>query len=63
MIYYNTLMKWASEHAFGRSASFPKGWIKAEDLKMLALQMEKTDPLGYELSLQNNLPDWRTDNG
>lgn len=63
MIYYDTLMKWATEHAVGRSSSRPRGWIKAEDLKMLALQMEQTDPLEYELSLQNNLEDRRNDNG
>lgn len=63
MIYYDTLMKWAAEHAIGRSASYLHGWIKLGDLKMLVSQMEKTEPLEYELPLQNNALDWRTENG
>lgn len=57
MISVKDLMKWAEEHAIGRSPSQPHGWIEARDLKMLAYQVEQRDPLEYWYSFQNNLPE------
>ena len=44
MIKVEDLMKWANEHAIGRSPSVMKGWIKSDDLFRLAHDVENTFP-------------------
>ena len=57
MIPVKDLILWAEEHAIGRSPSQPHGWVSAQDLRMLSVEVEKRDPLAYWYSFQNNLPE------
>lgn len=54
MISVMDLRGWAEEHAIGRSASYPHGWIKHEDLIQLAYEIQKKYPLEYYYSRQTN---------
>lgn len=54
MIPVSDLLKWADEHAVGRSASYPRGWVSAKDILALARMVEARDPLNYYYSLQSN---------
>ena len=55
MISFEDLVKWATDHATGRSASHWNGWISASDLYALAKQVETMQPLDYYYSFQSNL--------
>ena len=44
MITVEDLMKWANEHAIGRSPSVPKGWIDSRELFQLAREVEGAFP-------------------
>lgn len=55
MISVSDLIAWSAEHAIGRSASFPKGWIRASDLMQLAKMVELVHPLEFEYSLISNV--------
>ena len=44
MITVEDLMKWANEHAIGRSPSVPKGWIDSRELFQLAREVEGVYP-------------------
>lgn len=55
MISVEDLLKWADEHAIGRSPSYPRGWISAKDLLVLVRLVEAKDPLNYYYSTQSNL--------
>ena len=55
MISVSDLLKWADEHAIGRSPSCPRGWISGKDLQMLSVQVEKNEPLNFYYSVRNNL--------
>ena len=55
MISVSDLLKWADEHAIGRSPSHPGGWISAKDLLVLARMVEAKDPLNFYYSLQSNV--------
>lgn len=57
MIPVKDLIKWAEEHAIGRSPSVPAGWVSSEQLIMLIEQMKYVDPLPYRYSLTNNMPE------
>lgn len=56
MISVADLIKWADEHAIGRSGSYPRGWITHNDLRFLAAQIEIIYPRDYYYSMQSNLP-------
>lgn len=45
MIPVSDLLKWADEHAIGRSPSYPRGWVSAKDILVLARMVEARDPL------------------
>ena len=47
MIPVSDLLKWADEHAIGRSPSYPRGWVSAKDILVLARMVEAKDPLNY----------------
>ena len=55
MISFDDLVRWATDHATGRSATHWNGWISASDLFALAKQVETMYPLEYHYSLQSNL--------
>ena len=55
MISVYDLIAWSMEHAIGRSASYPKGWICASDLMQLAKMVELVHPLAFEYSLISNV--------
>ena len=55
MISVYDLIAWSMEHAIGRSASYPKGWICASDLMQLAKMVELVHPLEFEYSLISNV--------
>lgn len=44
MIPVSDLLKWADEHAIGRSPSYPRGWVSAKDILVLARMVEAKDP-------------------
>ena len=54
MIPVSDLLKWADEHAIGRSPSYPRGRVSAKDILVLARMVEARDPLNYYYSLQSN---------
>lgn len=56
MISVEDLRKWAYEHAIGRSPSYPRGWVSAKDLLVLARMVEAKDPLNFYYSVRSNLP-------
>lgn len=58
MITVEDLMKWANDHAVGRSISVPKGWIQSEDLIQLAREIERCNPFQwpYQYSPNYKLP-------
>lgn len=56
MIPVSDLFKWADEHAIGRSPSYPRGWVSASDLLVLARQVGATDPLNFYYSTRSNMP-------
>ena len=55
MISVSDLISWSTEHAIGRSTSYPKGWIRASDLMELAKAVELIHPLEFEYSLISNV--------
>ena len=55
MIPVSDLLKWADEHAIGRSPSYPRGWVSARDLLVLARLTEAREPLDFYYSVRNNL--------
>lgn len=55
MISVSDLLLWANEHAIGRSPSYPKGWIRAEDLHTFSIQVRQNDPLNFYYSMQSNM--------
>ena len=57
MIPVSDLLKWADEHAIGRSPSYPRGWISAKDLLVLVRLVEAKDPLNFYYSVRSNLPE------
>lgn len=57
MISVEDLRKWADEHAIGRSPSYPRGWVSAKDLLVLARLTEARDPLNFYYSTRGNMPD------
>jgi len=48
------LIKWTNDNAVGRSTSFPKGWIRHEDLRTLSIQVRENYPLDFVYSMQKN---------
>lgn len=56
MISVEDLRKWADEHAIGRSVSYPRGWVSATDLLVLARLVEANDPLNFYYSTRSNMP-------
>ena len=54
MISVSDLFKWADEHAIGRSPSYPRGWVSARDLLVLAGMVEAKDPLNFYYSVRSN---------
>lgn len=57
MISVSDLLKWADEHAIGRSPSYPRGWVSGKDLQMLSVQVEQNEPLNFYYSVRSNLPE------
>lgn len=57
MIPVSDLLKWADEHAIGRSPSYPRGWVSGKDLQMLSVLVEQNEPLNFYYSLQSNVAD------
>lgn len=57
MISVSDLLKWADEHAIGRSPSYPRGWVSAKDILVLARMVEAKDPLNFYYSLKSNVAD------
>ena len=57
MIPVSELLKWADEHAIGRSPSYPRGWVSGKDLRMLSVQVEQNEPLNFYYSVRSNLPE------
>ena len=51
------------EHAIGRSPSYPRGWVSAKDLLVLARMVEAKDPLNFYYSVRSNLPTGGERNG
>ena len=49
MISVKDLIIWASNHAIGKSATVPNGWISATDLADLAKLVKKNNPLNTEV--------------
>ena len=56
MIPVSDLLKWADEHAIGRSPSYPRGWVSGKDLQMLSVQVEQNEPLNFYYSIRSNMP-------
>ena len=56
MISVSDLRKWADEHAIGRSPSYPRGWVSAKDLLVLARLTEAREPLNFYYTTRSNLP-------
>ena len=54
MISVLELRKWAEEHAIGRSVMYPHGWVKHEDLFILAKELERKGPNDFYQSLSWN---------
>lgn len=54
MIPVSDLLKWADEHAIGRSPSYPRGCISAKDLLVLARMTEAREPLNFYYSTRSN---------
>lgn len=63
MISVSDLLKWADEHAIGRSPSYPKGWVRGKDLQMLSVSVEQKEPLNFYYSLQSNVQIRRESDG
>lgn len=63
MISVEDLRKWADEHAIGRSPSYPRGWVSAKDLLVLARMAEAREPLNFYYSTRGNLPTEDGENG
>lgn len=57
MISVSDLLKWADEHAIGRSPPYPKEWVSGKDLQMLSVSVEQNEPLNFYYSLQSNVAD------
>lgn len=57
MISVSDLLKWADEHAIGRSPSYPRGWVSGKDLQNLSIQVEQNEPLNFYYSIRSNLPE------
>lgn len=57
MISVSDLLKWADEHAIGRSPSYPRGWVSAKDILVLARMVEAKDPLNFYYPLKSNVAD------
>lgn len=55
MIPVSDLLKWADEHAIGRSPAYPRGWVSGKDLISLGKEVEKEHPLIFYYTLQSNL--------
>jgi len=63
MIPVSDLLKWADEHAIGRSPSYPRGWVSAKDILVLARMVEAKDPMNFYYSVRSNLPTGGERNG
>ena len=48
MISVKALDEWVKEHAVGRSASHPEGFVKAQDLYELFVAVKSAEPLSYD---------------
>ena len=46
MIAVRDILIWAEDHAIGKSSSYPKGWIRGDDLMQLAQAVKDKEPLG-----------------
>lgn len=57
MIPVSDLIRWADEHAIGRSPSYPRGWVYGKDLQMFSVLVEQNEPLNFFYSLQSNVAD------
>ena len=55
MIPVSDLIKWAEEHAIGRSPSYPHGWVSGKELRMLSVQVDQNEPLNFYYSTRSNL--------
>ena len=55
MISVSDLLKWADEHAIGRSPSYPRGWISSKNIQMLFAEVEQHEPLNFYYSVRSNL--------
>lgn len=49
MISVKDLIIWASNHAIGKSATVPNGWVSATDLSDLAKLVKKNSPLNTDI--------------
>jgi hypothetical protein len=54
MISVSDLLKWADDHAIGRSPSYPRGWVSGKDLQTLSVQVEQNEPLYFYYSVRSN---------
>lgn len=56
MISVEDLIGWARENAVGRSANYPQGWIRGDDLLALAAMTKDIEPQDYRFSMRSNMP-------
>ena len=48
MILVDVLIEWAKETSWGKSASYPCGWITSEQLQNLVYEIKKVEPFEYK---------------
>ena len=48
MIKVDDLIAWAKENAWGKSSSYPCGWIPSQLLQNLVYEIKKVEPFHYE---------------
>ena len=54
MIPVSDLLKWADEHAIGRSPSYPRGWVYGKDLISLGAEVDREYPLNFYYTTKSN---------
>lgn len=54
MISVSDLLKWADEHAIGRSPSYPRGWVSGKDIISLGVEVDREYPFNFYYTTQSN---------
>lgn len=57
MILVDNLIEWAKETSYGKSASYPCGWITSEQLQNLVYEIKRVEPFEYKIVKKGAIDD------